>query len=73
MKTTTFTTFQTVSDLIVATRGLKLYIQLSNNYFIPVSKKDLQKLVKAMKLEGSSFIAEVHSHSIDGACKVILY
>lgn len=57
--TTTAIYFANISDLMTKTAKCKVYIQLSNGYFIPAKKKDLTTLASTMNRSGDKFCGQI--------------
>lgn len=56
---TMFKTFANWSDLIKKCSGYKIYIELSNKYFIPVAKNDLKKVSDSMNRNEDKFCGKI--------------
>jgi hypothetical protein len=57
------TTFANVSDLFKKAVNKKLYVKLSNGYFAPISKKDINHISKNMAANDIKFCGNI----IDGS------
>lgn len=55
IETTVFKSFANVSDLFTKTANHKIYIELSNGYFIPVKKSDVKKVANSMQKNEEKF------------------
>lgn len=59
LDTTMFKSFANVSDLMTKTSNHKIYIELSNGYFIPVAKKDVKRVAKSMDKNEDKFCGQI--------------
>ena len=59
LETTMFKSFANVSDLLTKIVNCKIYIELSNGYFIPVTKSDVKKVAKSMDKNEDKFCGQI--------------
>lgn len=72
LETTMFKSFANVSDLITKTANKKIYIELSNGYFIPVTKTDVKKIAKTMETNEDKFCGQITFLSGQSAVQIKL-
>lgn len=56
-------TFANFSDLRKQTAGQKIYIELSNGYYIPIQKSQLKPVADAMAKNEDKFCGEILEYS----------
>lgn len=59
LETTMFKSFANVSDLMTKTANSKIYIELSNGYFIPVTKTDVKRIARSMEKNEDKFCGQI--------------
>ncbi len=58
-ETTVFKSFVNISDLMAKTANYKIYIELSNGYFIPATKSNIKKVAVSMKRNNEELIGYI--------------
>jgi len=58
-ETTVFKSFNSLSDLISKIRGCNAHIELSNGWFVPVTKKAITQVAKSMIKNGLSVTGKI--------------
>jgi hypothetical protein len=59
------TTFSTFSELISKTTNQRIYIELSNGYYVSVTKMQLKRTASGMANNDDKFCGEIFEHSKD--------
>lgn len=57
-------TFSNISDLLKKAAKKNLYVQLSNDYFAPISKKGIKQIATSMSKNGVKFCGNIHSEGL---------